>query len=110
MLDYNFSAKLGDFSLACLMEHELESKTTVVATIFGYLAPECTRTRRATTESNVFSFGAVALEITFGRRALDKKLKDYNMRLVEWVWDLYGQNRLLDDANETREFKVEEME
>eukprot|EP01018_Ginkgo_biloba_P006793 Gb_22504 [translate_table: standard] len=90
MLDYNFSAKLGDFGLARLVEHELEPNTTVVAGTFGYLAPECARTRRATTESDVFSFGAVALEIASGRRVLDKRLKDYNMRLVEWVWDLYG--------------------
>eukprot|EP01018_Ginkgo_biloba_P006794 Gb_22505 [translate_table: standard] len=112
MLDYNFSAKLGDFGLARLVEHELEPNTTVLAGTFGYLAPECARTRRATTESDVFSFGAVALEIASGRRALDRRLQDYNMRLVEWVWDLYGQNRLLDAADQRLggEFKVEEME
>eukprot|EP01018_Ginkgo_biloba_P007300 Gb_11056 [translate_table: standard] len=112
MLDYNFTAKLGDFGLARLVEHELEPKTTVLAGTFGYLAPECARTRRATRESDVFSFGAVALEIASGMRVLDKRLKDYNMRLVEWVWDLYGRNRVLDAADQrlAGDFNVEEME
>eukprot|EP01018_Ginkgo_biloba_P007296 Gb_15976 [translate_table: standard] len=112
MLDYNFTAKLGDFGLARLVEHECEAKSTVIAGTFGYIAPECLKTRRATRESDVFSFGAVALEIASGMRVLDKRLKDYNMRLVEWVWDLYGQNRLLDAADQRLggKFKVEEME
>ena len=38
MLDSNFNVKLGDFSLARLVDHELGLQTTVLAGIMGYLA------------------------------------------------------------------------
>lgn len=44
MLDANFNAKLGDFGLARLVDHELGSQTTVLAGTMGYLAPECVTT------------------------------------------------------------------
>ena len=60
------------------------------------------------------SFGAVALEIACGRRALDQRLQRENMkvRLVEWVWDLFSQGRVLDAAAENLcgEFNGEETE
>ncbi|XP_057831994.2 L-type lectin-domain containing receptor kinase IX.1 [Cryptomeria japonica] len=115
MLDSNFNAKLGDFGLARLVERDTEafSHTTVVAGTLGYLAPECVITGKSTPESDVYSFGAVALEIACGRRALDQRLREnYSMRLVQWVWDLYSQGRVLDAAAESLrgEFNREEME
>uniref|UniRef100_A0A0D6QS65 non-specific serine/threonine protein kinase n=1 Tax=Araucaria cunninghamii TaxID=56994 RepID=A0A0D6QS65_ARACU len=114
MLDSNFNAKLGDFGLARLVERDTEAgHTTVVAGTLGYLAPECVITGRASPESDVFSFGAVALEIACGRRALDERFKErYNMRLVQWVWDLYGQERVLAAAAEALgdDFDPDEME
>nr|POE66932.1 l-type lectin-domain containing receptor kinase ix.1 [Quercus suber] len=44
MLDSNFNAKLGDFGLARLVDHELGSQTTVLAGTMGYLAPKCVTT------------------------------------------------------------------
>ncbi|XP_057857166.2 L-type lectin-domain containing receptor kinase IX.1-like [Cryptomeria japonica] len=100
MLDAQFKAKLGDFGLARVVERERGvSDTTVVAGTFGYLAPECVVTRKASLESDVFSFGAVCLEIACGRRAVDRSLDDHNWRLVEWVWDLYGKGKILDAAD-----------
>ena len=37
MLDSNFNAKLGNFGLARLVDHELGSQTTVLAGTMGYL-------------------------------------------------------------------------
>ncbi|EEE55487.1 hypothetical protein OsJ_03672 [Oryza sativa Japonica Group] len=68
MLDATFSAKLGDFGLAKLVEHGSQPHTTVLAGTLGYLAPECVITGRASRESDVYSFGVVALEIACGRR------------------------------------------
>ncbi|KAK9163451.1 hypothetical protein Syun_004353 [Stephania yunnanensis] len=48
MLDSNFNAKLGDFGLARLMDHELGPKTTGLAGTLGYLAPEYISTGKAT--------------------------------------------------------------
>ncbi|XP_024932083.3 L-type lectin-domain containing receptor kinase IX.1-like [Ziziphus jujuba] len=96
MLDSNFNAKLGDFGLARLVDHELGSQTTVLAGTMGYLAPECVTTGRASKESDVYSFGVVALEICCGRRPVEQKADPSEVRLVEWVWNLYGQGQILE--------------
>ncbi|XP_037491805.1 L-type lectin-domain containing receptor kinase IX.1 [Jatropha curcas] len=95
MLDSNFNVKLGDFGLARLMDHELGPQTTGLAGTLGYLAPEYMLTRRASKESDVYSFGIVALEIASGKRAVDHIIKQENdMNLVEWIWELYGHGKL----------------
>ncbi|GAB4848822.1 L-type lectin-domain containing receptor kinase IX.1, partial [Ancistrocladus abbreviatus] len=68
MLDSNFNAKLGDFGLAGLVDHELGSQTRVLGGMMGYLAPECATPGKASKESDVYSFGVVALEIACGRK------------------------------------------
>ena len=68
MLDASFSAKLGDFGLARLVEHGQRSLTTVMAGTMGYMDPECMTTGRTNTESDVYSFGVVLLEIACGRQ------------------------------------------
>ncbi|KAH9304174.1 hypothetical protein KI387_008578 [Taxus chinensis] len=100
MLDADFNGKVGDFGLARLLERDhAASDTTVVAGTYGYLAPECVLTGKASTESDVYSFGAVALEIACGRRPLDNTLINHNTRLVEWVWDLHRHGKILDGAD-----------
>ncbi|KAM7470576.1 hypothetical protein LguiA_008759 [Lonicera macranthoides] len=96
MLDTNFNAKLGDFGLARLVDHEKGAQTTVVAGTMGYMAPECMETGKASKESDVFSFGVVALEIACGRKPVDFKVHESQIRMVEWVWNLYGSGELLD--------------
>ncbi|XP_030496646.2 L-type lectin-domain containing receptor kinase IX.1-like [Cannabis sativa] len=101
MLDSNFNAKLGDFGLARLIDHnELGSQTTVLAGTMGYLAPECVTIGKASKETDVYSFGVVALEISCGRRPVDLKAKPSQTSLVEWVWELYGKGQILEAADE----------
>ncbi|KAL6347555.1 hypothetical protein AAG906_026080 [Vitis piasezkii] len=99
MLDSDFNAKLGDFGLARLVDHGKGSQTTVLAGTMGYMAPECFVTGKASKESDVYSFGIVALEICCGRRAVEPKVEENQIRLVEWVWDLYGVGKLLEAAD-----------
>ncbi|XP_034680998.1 L-type lectin-domain containing receptor kinase IX.1-like [Vitis riparia] len=99
MLDSDFNAKLGDFGLARLVDHGKGSQTTVLAGTMGYMAPECFMTGKASKESDVYSFGIVALEICCGRRAVEAKVEENQIRLVEWVWDLYGVGKLLEAAD-----------
>ncbi|KAK7386693.1 hypothetical protein VNO78_27028 [Psophocarpus tetragonolobus] len=108
MLDANFNAKLGDFGLARLVDHELGSQTTVLAGTMGYLAPECVTTGKSSKESDVYSFGVVALEITCGRRPVEAKEETIKVRLVEWVWSLYGKGKLLEAVDKKLNWEFDE--
>ncbi|KAL5705488.1 non-specific serine/threonine protein kinase [Ranunculus cassubicifolius] len=99
MLDSGFSAKLGDFGLARLVDHDLHIKTTMIAGTMGYLAPECMVTGKAGKESDVYSFGVVILEIACGRRVVEHKEEESKVGLVAWVWELYGSGKLLEAAD-----------
>uniref|UniRef100_A0A0E0JC82 Protein kinase domain-containing protein n=1 Tax=Oryza nivara TaxID=4536 RepID=A0A0E0JC82_ORYNI len=117
MLDAAFNAKLGDFGLARLIDHGRGSHTTVIAGTMGYMDPECMLTGRANTESDIYSFGIVLLEIACGRPPVmapeHQAEKGQDMiHLVQWVWDLYGKGRILDAADHQLdgEFDGDEME
>ncbi|CAI9765406.1 unnamed protein product [Fraxinus pennsylvanica] len=112
MLDSNFNAKLGDFGLARLVDHEKGSHTTVLAGTMGYMALECVITGKASKETDVYSFGVVALEIACGRRPIDPKAQEDQVNLVERVWGLYGTGKLLEaaDSKLDSDFNVQELE
>ncbi|KAF0914868.1 hypothetical protein E2562_032789 [Oryza meyeriana var. granulata] len=105
MLDESFNAKLGDFGLARLIDHAVGIQTmTHPSGTPGYLDPECVITGKASAESDVYSFGVVLLEVACGRRPMSL-LDDQNnglFRLVEWVWDLYGQGAAVLKAADER--------
>uniref|UniRef100_A0A8I6X835 Uncharacterized protein n=1 Tax=Hordeum vulgare subsp. vulgare TaxID=112509 RepID=A0A8I6X835_HORVV len=112
MLDASFTAKLGDFGLARLVDHSRGSHTTVLAGTMGYMDPECMTTGRTSAESDVYSFGVVLLEIACGRRPLAMAEEEQMVHLAQRVWALYGVGRVLDavDARLLGEFDGEEME
>ncbi|PSS36655.1 Legume lectin domain protein [Actinidia chinensis var. chinensis] len=101
MLDSNYNAKLGDFGLARLLDNELCTHTIILAGTTGYLTPECVTTGKANRESDTYSFGFVALEITCGRRPVELKWEPSRVRLIDWVWDLYGRGQILEAANKS---------
>uniref|UniRef100_A0A1D1XN93 non-specific serine/threonine protein kinase n=1 Tax=Anthurium amnicola TaxID=1678845 RepID=A0A1D1XN93_9ARAE len=114
MLDEGFQARLGDFGLARQVEHDKSPDATVTAGTMGYLAPEYLLTGRATEKTDVFSFGAVVLEVACGRRPIETAGASTSIRgvnLVEWVWGLHGEGRLLEaaDARLGGEFDQGEM-
>lgn len=96
MLDSEFNAKLGDFGLARFVDHGKGAQTTALAGTMGYMAPECATTGRASKETDVYSFGIVALEIACGRKAVNIKAQENEVHIVEWVWGLYGRGRILE--------------
>ncbi|KAJ1689778.1 hypothetical protein LUZ63_013933 [Rhynchospora breviuscula] len=111
MLDSSFNAKLGDFGLARLIEHNSAAQTIPAGTL-GYIAPECITTGQASTESDVYSFGVVLLEIACGRRPMVVHDHENKAVLIRWVWDLYGNNSILDaiDSRLIGKFETEEAE
>ncbi|CAM0906361.1 unnamed protein product [Alopecurus aequalis] len=110
MLDSAFNAKLGDFGLARFIDHGRGSQTTVLAGTMGYMAPECVTDGKASKESDVYSFGILALEIACGRRPVVLKENDDKVRLVQWVWDLYGRNEILNAVDARLDGAFEERE
>ncbi|KAH8964008.1 hypothetical protein BDL97_04G041200 [Sphagnum fallax] len=112
MLDKDFNACLGDFGLARLIEHSKEdADTTIVAGTVGYLAPELARTGKPTTMSDVFSYGALALEVACGRRPFDRKFPEEQFFLLDWVWNCYEHGELLEvvDSKLGENFNAEQM-
>ncbi|XP_073268305.1 L-type lectin-domain containing receptor kinase IX.1-like [Populus alba] len=113
MLDSEFNAKLGDFGLARLVDHGKGSQTTVLAGTMGYMAPECSMTGKASRESDVYSFGIVALEIACGRKPINPKASNEDqVSMVQWVWELYGERKLLEavDPRLCGDFNKTQME
>ncbi|KAF0904446.1 hypothetical protein E2562_034519 [Oryza meyeriana var. granulata] len=100
LLDGNLSPRLGDFGLARLMDHNKSPVSTLTAGTMGYLAPEYLQSGKATEQTDVFSYGVVVLEVCCGRRPIDKDDGGgKNVNLVDWVWRLHGEDRLIDAAD-----------
>ncbi|KAK7305652.1 hypothetical protein VNO77_43559 [Canavalia gladiata] len=116
MLDEGFNARLGDFGLARQTEHDKSPDATVAAGTMGYLAPEYVLTGRATEKTDVYSYGAVVLEVASGRRPIEKDAGGgagkvgVSSNLVEWVWSLHQQGKLLTAADPRLEGEFEEGE
>ncbi|BAF16432.1 Os05g0125200 [Oryza sativa Japonica Group] len=110
MLDDAYRARLGDFGLARQAEHGESPDATAAAGTMGYLAPEYLLTGRATEATDVFSFGALVLEVACGRRPIGATEGRCN-NLVEWVWSLHGAGQVLDavDARLRGEYDEAEM-
>lgn len=103
MLDSNYDARLGDFGLARTIQDDGETRhlTTKIAGTPGYIAPECLLTGRASAETDVYGFGVFAMEVSCGRRP-GSNLRNPNeggSSIVDWLWELYGRERVLDAAD-----------
>ncbi|GMN19169.1 hypothetical protein TIFTF001_039738 [Ficus carica] len=84
-----------------------------LAGTMGYIAPECLETGKSSKESGVYSFSVVALEICCERRPVVANEEEPNkVRLVGWVWELYGNGLLLEavDKRLGMEFDVTQIE
>eukprot|EP01018_Ginkgo_biloba_P000281 Gb_37813 [translate_table: standard] len=111
LLDSDLTAALGDFGLARLYDHSENSQTTRVVGTLGYIAPELVQTGKASPSTDVFSFGVLLLEVASGRKPVDHSKDAAEVLLVDWVWDLYMEEKLMDavDPKLRGEFDVEEM-
>ncbi|KAI4322680.1 hypothetical protein L6164_022350 [Bauhinia variegata] len=85
LLDKDMNARLGDFGLARMHDHQGQVATTtkVIGTV-GYLAPEVIRIGRVSNLSDVYSFGVLVLEVVCGRRPIEEN----KPLLIEWLLSL----------------------
>ncbi|KAH7442789.1 hypothetical protein KP509_02G002200 [Ceratopteris richardii] len=113
LLDADMNAKLGDFGLARLYEHGQNPHTTKVVGTLGYMAPEFARTGKATPSTDVYSFGILLLEVMTARRPFELHGPHHpDFLLVEGLWELYMNEKLLEAADKKLEglFNPKEME
>ncbi|CAM6012778.1 unnamed protein product [Sphagnum balticum] len=111
MLDEELNPRLGDFGLARLIARTKNAQTTIVAGTLGYMAPELSTTGKATTKTDVFSYGALALEVACGRRPIDLSVSDAETSLLDWVWMCYENGELFKVVDVTlgTKFNEEQM-
>ncbi|XP_039171383.1 L-type lectin-domain containing receptor kinase IV.1-like [Eucalyptus grandis] len=111
LLDSELNGKLGDFGLARLYDHGTDPQTTHLVGTLGYVAPENTRTARATTSTDVFAFGAFLLEVTCGRRPIEAR-EEEDVILVDWVFSCWDKGNILEarDPNLGTDSVAEEVE
>ncbi|XP_078159256.1 L-type lectin-domain containing receptor kinase SIT2-like [Carex rostrata] len=96
LLDCDLNARLGDFGLARLYDHDTDPQTTHLAGTMGYIAPELARTGKATTLTDVFAFGAFLLEVVCGKRPLHPGAQGERTILVDWVLEIWKFGLLAD--------------
>jgi len=96
LLDKEMNGRLGDFGLARLYDHGTDPQTTHVVGTIGYLAPELVHRGKATTLTDVFSFGIFILEVTCGRKAMTEDTQNRQVMLVDWVIQNWNKDSLLD--------------
>ncbi|KAJ0668629.1 putative protein kinase RLK-Pelle-L-LEC family [Helianthus annuus] len=96
LLDKDMNAKLGDFGLARMHQHGHVATTTRVVGTVGYLAPEVIKTGRASTQTDVFSFGILMLEVICGKRPI----KAGNIPLINWISELMQKDELVNAVDE----------
>ncbi|KAL3820473.1 hypothetical protein ACJIZ3_006378 [Penstemon smallii] len=96
LLDKEMNARLGDFGLARMHDHDKVAGTTRVVGTIGYIAPEIMVSGRASTKTDVFSYGVLVLEVICGKRPIEEGKPP----LVDWVWELSRKGELITAVDE----------
>lgn len=94
LIDEDLNAKLGDFGLARTYEHNNDPQTTHIVGTLGYLAPELTRTGKATTSTDVYGYGTLMLEVASRRRPIEPQNGADELVLVDLVRELHSRGEI----------------
>ncbi|XP_074290394.1 L-type lectin-domain containing receptor kinase IV.1-like [Silene latifolia] len=113
LLDAGMNARLGDFGLARLYDHNSDPRTTHLVGTIGYIAPEANRTRVPSTRTDVFAFGMLLFEVGCGRRPIDPQADTpEDVILVDRVYNCWKKGAILEASDPKLEgdYVKEEME
>ncbi|KAM6601915.1 hypothetical protein CsatA_021524 [Cannabis sativa] len=94
LLNEHYQAKLSDFGLAKVYSEEDQFSVIKAETTKGYLAPEYFQLSEPTTETDIYSFGVVLLEIVCGQQNKVRKSKQETVFLLDEVHS-YREEKLL---------------
>ncbi|CAI0442799.1 unnamed protein product [Linum tenue] len=95
LLDLDLRPKISDFGLSKFFPDDITHITTRVAGTL-YLAPEYAISGHLTRKLDVYSFGALLLEIVSGKKVVDfDQTLGEQYFLVERAWKLYKSDRLV---------------
>ncbi|GAB4833814.1 hypothetical protein Ancab_032062 [Ancistrocladus abbreviatus] len=84
LLDLNYNVKLSDFSLARDVPAGDKSCVSAIVGTMGFMAPEYRVTGQVSTKCDVYSFGAVLLELLSGKRVTEMIRPIFESELVDW--------------------------
>ncbi|KAL8495924.1 hypothetical protein ACS0TY_019878 [Phlomoides rotata] len=95
LLDEFLAPKISDFGMAKLLlsEQSRAARTHIRGTV-GYFAPEWFRKASITAKVDVYSFGAMLLEIICCKSSVEFGLGDQEEALIDWVYDCYSKRKL----------------
>ncbi|XP_004492166.1 L-type lectin-domain containing receptor kinase IV.1-like [Cicer arietinum] len=112
LIDGELNGRLGDFGLARLYDHGTDPHTTHLVGTVGYLAPEHTRTGKATKFSDVFAFGAFLLEVVCGKRPIEHVGENESEILVDYVFECWKRGVIIEakDVNLCTDYSIQEVE
>lgn len=82
-MDDNRCAKISDFGLAKLLDHDRTKSYTGERGTRGYAAPEWRQKLPVTVKVDVYSYGIVLLEIKCHRKNVDFELPQVE-NILEW--------------------------
>ncbi|MCD9558954.1 hypothetical protein HAX54_016662 [Datura stramonium] len=96
LIDGEMNVRLGDFGLARLYDHGKNSHTTNVVGTIGYIAPELTRTGKASTSTDVYAYGVLLLEVASGRPPIIYEPGKGALVLADWVIECLQLGNIID--------------
>ncbi|AES94317.1 putative protein kinase RLK-Pelle-SD-2b family [Medicago truncatula] len=96
LIDEYFTAKISDFGLAKLLLADQSRTNTMVRGTRGYVAPEWFKNVPVTAKVDVYSFGAMLLEIVCCRKSvvLMESGEEEKAILTDWACDCYMEGRI----------------
>ncbi|XP_076927259.1 G-type lectin S-receptor-like serine/threonine-protein kinase LECRK3 [Bidens hawaiensis] len=112
LMDEYGCAKISDFGLAKLLEHDQTKTSTLIRGTRGYVAPEWHKGQQITVKVDVYSFGIVLFNILCCRRNVDNSLPDGEAILEDWVYECYEADevlKLVDYDDDVEKKRLEQM-